>query len=219
MPALGRRVEFDERSKAYPVRSIVPPDITRGRSHYCKPVLDQGSVPACVGFSWAHELAAFPYPVPVTNKTGLQLYEEAKDRDQWPGDDYEGSSVLGGAKAVKDRGFIKEYRWCFGVDDVLRALAFIGPVVFGTDWLDGMFRPRPSGLLEVEGSSAGGHAYLARGFLLKPRIGEPNLGPIIRFRNSWGDWARDGDFFMKVEDVERLLKDDGEACVPLGRSY
>jgi hypothetical protein len=95
-------------------------------------------------------------------------------------------------------------------------------VVFGTDWLDSMFHPRPSGLLEVDFDSriAGGHAYLARGLLLKPAIGEPKLGPVLRFRNSWGrDWGRNGDFFIRVEDVEALLNQGGEACCPLGRSY
>lgn len=220
---LGRRVEFDERSRAYPVRTLIPSDILRGRSFYCPVWLDQGPSSACVGFSWAHELAAYPYRIDVNHFTGLSLYDEARERDEWPGTNYDGTSVLGGAKAVQERGYISEYRWAFGVDDVLRAISHIGPLIFGTTWFNSMFDPRPSGLLEVDFGSgmAGGHAYLCRGLLLKPRLaGEPGLGPILRFRNSWGKgWGRDGDFFLKVEDAERLLHAQGEACCPLGRSY
>lgn len=222
MSRLGRIPSFDKRSKLFPIRTLIPTDI-RGRSHYCPAWLDQGQTSACVGFSWAHELAAYPYRIPVDYATGQALYGEARDRDEWPGSDYDGSSVLGGAKAVRDRGFIREFRWCFGVDDLLSALSHIGPVVVGTSWFDSMFHARPSGLLELDKSSgiAGGHAYLARGLMLKPRLtGESGLGPVIRFRNSWGrSWGRDGDFFIRVEDFEFLLHADGEACVPLGRSY
>lgn len=222
MFGLGRIPQFDKRSLDYPVSTLIPSDVIRGRSFYCPAWLNQGNTSACVGFSWAHELAAYPYPIPSDNGTGLLLYKHAQLLDEWPGEDYDGSSVLGGAKAVRERGYIREYRWCFGVSDVLSALSHIGPVIFGTPWLESMFDPRPSGLLEVDFGSgvAGGHAYLARGLLLKPRIGEPNLGPVIRFRNSWSrSWGRDGDFFIKVEDAERLLKSTGEACCPIGRSY
>jgi hypothetical protein len=37
-------------------------------------------------------------------------------------------------------------------------------------------------------------------------------------RNSWGyDWGIYGDFRLKWADLERLLTDEGEACVPLLR--
>lgn len=35
-------------------------------------------------------------------------------------------------------GFVPEYRWAFGVDDVLATLAHHGPVVLGLNWYAGM---------------------------------------------------------------------------------
>jgi C1A family cysteine protease len=40
----------------------------------------------------------------------------------------------------------------------------------------------------------------------------------VRARNSWGSsWGAGGDFYIKVADLERLLKAQGEACVPVVR--
>lgn len=220
MRVLDRRPEFDERSRNYPIRALVPSSLKRGRSWPITPRLDQGNEGACVGFAWTHELAGLPAIYKgVTNDFAYSLYREAQRRDAWPGEDYEGTSIIAGARSVKAWGFMREYRWAFGIDDLMLALAHTGPAVLGTYWLNSMWNPRPSGLLEVSGGKVGGHAYLARGVLLKPRLpGEKNLGPVIRCVNSWGsDWGKQGEFYIRVEDLERLLRDDGEACVPVSR--
>lgn len=231
-PRLDRVVHFDERSRDYPITAAIPEQLT-AKSWVCKPRLDQGREGACVGFGWAHELAASPATVKTLNGAPIderfareRLYWEAQKIDPYPGGSYpgatprsEGSSVLAGAKVVQALGLIDEYRWAFGIDDLLLALAHAGPAVLGTNWLTGMFHPRPSGLLEVTGTVAGGHCWLARGVILRPRLtGERIDEPVIRARNSWGpDWGTDGDFFVRASQLEALLQDDGEACVPMGR--
>lgn len=133
---------------------------------------------------------------------------------------YEGTAVIAGAKVMQRLGFYDSYRWAFTIDDVLRAIGHEGPVVFGVHWREGMFDPRPSGLLDCTGSVAGGHAILGRGITLQSRLkGESTkLGPVVRFHNSWGkDWGRDGSAFIRVADLEVLLKDQGECCCPVGR--
>jgi hypothetical protein len=221
-PRLGRLKQFDQRSLAYPIGAVVPEDITKGRSHYLKYRLDQENEGSCVGHGWEHELGAFPRNHPASHDHARYIYTEAQKLDEWEGESYEGTSVLAGAKVVQREGYITEYRWAVSddpVNDVLRALAHEGPVIAGTNWYSSMSDPRPSGLLDVEGYVAGGHCYLIRGFLLKPRlIGEGALGPVVRVTNSWGPgWGRNGECFIKLEDLERLLKEGGEACLPVGR--
>ncbi|WP_407555249.1 hypothetical protein QOM21_35740 [Streptomyces sp. Pv4-95] len=218
---LDRIPQFDERSRNFPIREMVTERAPlRSAGWACPSWLDQGNEGACVGFAWSHELIATPVEVPGVNDSFARgVYREAQKVDEWPGEDYDGTSVLAGAKAVSARGYMDEYRWAFGVDDVLRTLGYFGPVVIGIKWYNSMFQPAPNGLLEVSPGDFGGHAILVRGVSLKARLnGSRGTTPVVRLRNSWGrDWGVDGDCYLRVEDLEKLLKDDGEACVPVER--
>jgi hypothetical protein len=217
---LDRVPHFDERSRSFSVADVLPSTKLRSRTWPCAVHLDQKAEGACVGFGWSHELAAQPVVVKgVTDGTARSLYRLAQTLDDEPGEAYEGTSVLAGAKAVQQHGFLGEYRWAFGIDDVLATLAHVGPVVLGTNWLTGMFRTQTDGRLVVAGDVAGGHCYLARGLLVSGRLGNYNYGePLVRIRNSWGPgWGVDGDAFIRASDLEWLLKDQGEACVPIQR--
>ncbi|KAF4406597.1 MULTISPECIES: hypothetical protein [Streptomyces] len=220
-PRLDRVPQFDERSREYPIRALVTERAPLRSAGWACPVwLDQGREGACVGFSWSHELIATPVPVDeADNAFARDVYREARQVDDWPGEEYEGTSVLAGAKAVVNRGYMEEYRWAFGIDDVLRTLGYFGPVVIGVKWYDSMFRPAPNGLLEVSPGDFGGHAILVRGVSLKARLaGHSGTVPVVRLRNSWGrKWGVDGDCYMRVEDLDALLRDGGEACVPVVR--
>jgi hypothetical protein len=174
--------------------------------------LDQGQEGACVGFAWAHELAADPVRRPASLEVAQRIYNRARELDEWPGSDYAGTSVLAGAKAVCELGALPEYRWAFGIDDVLAAIAAHGPVVLGIPWLDTMLDPGPGGRLDVTGKPAGGHAILARGVIAR------GPEPLVVLRNSWGaDWGNRGDGYLAAGELERLLDDGGEACVPVRR--
>jgi hypothetical protein len=214
---LDRVQEFDERSRSFPISAVTAPEL-RSRAWRCDPRLDQGREGACVGFAWSHELAATPVSVKeVTDGSAQNIYRSAQNIDEWPGNSYSGTSVLAGAKVCQAMGYIDSYHWAFSIDDVMRAISSAGPVVFGIPWLDSMYEPRPDGLLDCSGAVVGGHAILGRGLRLNARLRDVRE-PVVRLRNSWGrDWGVEGDGFIRVSDLERLLKDGGEACLPLGR--
>lgn len=133
-------------------------------------------------------------------------YQRAQTMDEWPGEDYDGTSVRAGAKVLQDTGFISEYRWAWDGMEAIRAVLDIGPVVVGTNWYEGMFEPNDRGLVVPSGSIAGGHAYLIDGANL-------NRG-LVRLKNSWSkSWGRGGRAVMTITDFSRLISEDGEACL------
>jgi len=218
------RSRHDPRSRDYPITSqmTVQP---RTRRLWRGPAerLDQGAEGACVGFAWAIELLSAPVsarlPTP-RDQFARDVYRAAQRIDEWPGEDYEGTSVLAGAKIVRDLGYIKRFWWAFGIDQVIDTLVGFGPVVIGIPWYDSMYDTRPDGLVEVGGRMVGGHAitltgYGRRGFGTPRRTVE-----VVRWRNSWGPlYGIRGDGYIRVEDLARLLADRGEACVPDLRSH
>jgi Papain family cysteine protease len=211
------RLEFqDPRSLDFPISAVVPEEIVKGRTWSTPAWLDQGREGACVGFGVSHELAAYPAAVAgIKDAFAFDIYREAKKIDPWPGEDYEGTSVLAGVKIAQQRGYFDSYRWCFSVEDILRALSHEGPVVVGTNWHRSMYYPAPSGLLKPDGDVVGGHCYLIRGFQLKPRFASE---PVLRIRNSWGrDWGADGDAFITLSDYEKHLLPGADQVVFVGR--
>lgn len=163
-----------------------------------------------------------------------KIYYRARQLDPWEGEDYEGTSVLAGIKAVqeivnsKGKPLIKEYRWAFGIQDVLRVLGYRGPVVLGIWWYDNMYDPDENGFIHLAGTKVGGHAILANGVKivkLDPTLPATwvNVNKVesyVRLHNSWGTgYGLGGDALISVNDLELLLMDDGEACVPTSRSY
>lgn len=212
-PRLDRLPQFDDRSLDYPVRQLVATKEPRSYTWRCNKWLDQGREGACVGFSMGHELIARPKELLTidNNYARNRIYKEAQKIDEWPGENYEGTSVLAGAKIVQSLGHFKEYRWAFGIDDLILALGYTGPAVLGVNWYTGMFRTDDKGFIRVSGSVAGGHAILARSVNLR--------GEYAILRNSWGnDWGTNGDCKISFGDLRRLLQEDGEACIPVGRS-
>lgn len=221
-PRLDRIKHQDSRSRHYAVAAAVPTDIRPSRSWAVDERLDQGYEGACVGFGVTHELAAYPKATPDLDYAfAMAIYNEAKRIDPWPGEDYEGTAVLAGAKAAQARGYFDEYRWCFSVEDMLRALSNEGPVVVGTNWTDSMYDPSPAGLVDPSGEVIGGHCFLIRGYQLRPDEhlrAEGVTEAVFRFRNSWGPgWGRNGDGFITVSDYEKYLLPEGDQVVFMGR--
>lgn len=217
---LARLRQFDARSKQYPVRELVKARSPRSYTWPCTQHLDQGQEGACVGFSIAHELIAKPVAVRgITAKFAIEkIYWEAQRNDPWEGGaypgakpQYEGTSVLEGIKAAHKLGHITEYRWAFGLDDLVLAVGHCGPAVLGLNWYDGMFDTHVCGYLHVTGELAGGHAILCKGVNVKSRY--------FVLHNSWGPkWGVRGDAKLSWAEMERLLHEGGEACIPVQRA-
>lgn len=216
---LTRIIQFDEKSREYPVTAVITNQTPRSYTWQCNDYFDQGQEGACTGFAFAHELVAKPSVVSgITPKFAREtIYWEAQKADEWPGGAYpgarpfyEGTSVLAAAKQVQKLGYISEYRWAFGLDDLILAVGRKGPAVLGVNWYDSMYQPYSCGFLHVEGEIAGGHAILCKGVNITDEY--------FILHNSWGpDWGVNGDAKISFGDMERLLSEDGEACIPLVR--
>lgn len=237
---LGRQENFDDRSRNYPIRTLLAAaGINYGRSYTwaCSVVLHQGNEGTCVGCGWTHKLAGRPvvdssldYPF------ARQLYADIVLIDPWPqndGPDYSfGTDVLSGAKILHQRGKIKEYRWAFGIEDLILAIRF-SPAVLGLNWYDSMFDPEANGFLRIAGALAGGHCVIANGVKLVYRAGTTTAQKrsaqwfsfldidksFIRIHNSWGaNWGINGEAFISIRDMQRLLSERGEACIAIEKA-
>lgn len=220
--------KFDERSKDFTIGELIKKrPVRRDKQWRSGQILDQGREGACVGFGWTAEALATPVPVNLAwlkvdaprtpNEFAANVYHIAKTIDDYAGEDYDGTSVLAGAKVMQQFGLIKEYRWAFGIEDVIDSLLAKGPVVLGIWWYDGMYSA-PNGVLKVSGKKVGGHCITAVGYktAASSKTGEAS----IILQNSWGeDWGINGLAEISVKDLAALLKDGGEACVPIQRGF
>lgn len=211
-PRLDRLPSFDPRSVSYPVMATIEVSKPRSYTWRCDYYFDQGQEGACVGFSVAHELSARPVAVKgLGDDFARELYRAAQKVDEFPGENYSGTSVLAGIKTAQSMGYFGEYRWAFSLNDLVMAVGYKGPAVLGINWYEGMFRPDPAGFIHPSGNVAGGHAILCNGVDVK--------GKRFRLHNSWGtDWGVGGDCYLSFEDMERLLTESGDACIPVKRT-
>ena len=95
-------------------------------------ILDQGEEGACTGFGLAAVInylrlrQAFEQETPVSPKVSERmLYHLAKQYDEWPGEDYEGSSCRGAMKGWHRHGVCLETSWPYrDADD---HVSFVAP--------------------------------------------------------------------------------------------
>lgn len=213
---LGCKLEYDEKSRNYPVTKLMKTSSSFVRSYTwkldAKVMLDQGNQGSCVGHGWAHELLARPAAVPgVSHDKAVSIYYNAQRLDVFKGGEFpgaesfsEGSSVLAGAKATMITGLIGGYYWAFTFNDFLLALSRRGPAVVGTNWHRDMNTPGEDGAIHASGSTLGGHCYLVCGINVKTRM--------LTIANSWGtSWGIYGKAYISFDDMELLLS-NGVAC-------
>jgi hypothetical protein len=240
-PRLDRLPQFDEKSRSFPIRAAAEAIRPRSFSWRVNPpyVIDQGREGACVGFAVTNELQAWPAEVRpgslelATRFAREHIYWEAQRIDPWPGGAYpgagpfmEGTSVLAGMKIAQQLGYFREYRWAFGLADLVHGLGRNGPAVLGIDWYDSMYRPQDN-WVRVSGSVVGGHAILARAVRIVWAINRAMPGSwqavdldtsYVVLRNSWGaGWGNGGDAKISLRDLGTLLDHQGEGVFAVGR--
>lgn len=246
-PRLDRLPEFDERSRGFGIMATVAPDEARNLRSYTWSVLgwlDQGQEGECVQYSICHELLARPVKVEPLLVADIlvrkEIYHPAQHDDYWDGcylgprcpiqpspNQYEGTSVLAGIKQAAKLGFFSEYRWAFGASELLAAVAYRGPAVIGVNWYTGMFNTDAGGFVRKTGSIAGGHAILVNGVRCIWKSGAVGRTfsdldldkSYFILRNSWGQrWGVNGNCKISVSDMQALLAEDGECCIPVIRN-
>lgn len=201
----GRRYVQDERDRRY----LMPPrrlsEAPRARYWHADGVLDQGFTAECIGYAGHKYLTAGPTRNVSFPLTPTQLYKLSQQNDEWPGDDYEGTSVRGLFKTLNKLGFVSGYSWTWDVETMMAHVLTVGPVVVGTKWFDAMVYPSMQGVIHPVGRDLGGHAYLIIG-------GNRDKG-LCRVLNSWGPgWGQNGRAWISFEDMQTLLLDSGECC-------
>lgn len=214
----GRLVKPDPRDLKYLVKpprlaALLAKEITVKHWMVGK-VLDQGNTPQCVAYSGKQFLATGPVKNAL-EKAGFtpeQLYRQCQDVDEWPGSSYDGTSVRALFQVLQRIGFVSEYNWAFSNDVVASWVLTQGPMVVGTDWLEGMQQTDEKGFIRATGAPVGGHAWLIKGTDTRKVCPDGSIGA-HRMVNSWGPgWGERGYAWISYADFAKLLDRWGEAA-------
>lgn len=171
--------------------------------------LDQGTEGACVGCGISGELAAEPESILGVNYDfALDIYHEAQYIDEWVGENYDGTSVLAGAKVAVSKGYYTNYLWTKNEQDMAITVSNFGPVVIGVDWHQNMMNIDENGFLNLGGGIVGGHCVVVIGVNVEEGY--------YTIRNSWGEtWGNRGDAKIRRSDMQRLIDADGDVMKPV----
>lgn len=216
---LGRRPAPDKRD--FPLRAAVPrgtDEVPSRRSWRTGPILNQMLVecpqrhtthPACDerGFCVGAGARNFLSAEPLRTSGGpsmLDLYHLAQTMDEWDGENYAGTSVRGGMKALQRLGHIETYSRPANPTEFQTWLATKGTIIIGIDWSESMFHPDAKGFIEPGSFWLGlGHCLTVSTVDLRQGYGHDAIygGP-----NSWGrHWGWNGRWRMRGKHLHDLL--------------
>jgi hypothetical protein len=190
-------------------------------------------------------VAAEPVPVRTlaTNRSALAWYRRAQRLDQWPGEAYDGTSVLAGCLDGRKRGLYDGFTWARRAEQLAAGIVNDGPAIVGVEWTDGSYTTDHRGVLTPGGAVVGGHCVCLIGFVgaKDDRDGElaqqlANLGLLDGVLsvmdtahgageagafigiNSWGpSFGKQGLFVVALSTVRGWVASGGEFAQPVGR--
>jgi len=190
------------------------------------PIRDEGPEGSTIGFSLAYAMRA-----EWKRKHGEDLefsprsiYVEAKEHDEFPGNNYEGTTLSGGVKALQNVGAALESDWPYSqkaplrpparrfriqrfdgltttaqIIDALKGGAVVPAALQVTDDFmhvgsDGHLTVRPGSPI------LGGHSVTI--------VGWNDKTTEFKFANEWGErWGANGFGFIRASDLQRMLAD------------
>lgn len=239
---LGRLIQYDERSKDYPVRPLLLGMADRVKTNQITPrsyrwnvnrYRDQGREGACVLFALGHKVIGKPQErLNALNFDELiGYYRQAQLIDPWPETQEgkeEGTSVLAGVKTLQKADYFNSFRWIFGhkegLKDGILTLGYVSGLIMGSWWWSDMYNTDEKGFVSPTGQRVGGHAWYSYGIKIRDKnneytsdINKVSLdNTIVYNRNSWGPrWGIGGDFKLTLRDWNKLRLDQGEAVLPI----
>lgn len=173
--------------------------------------LDQGDTPQCVGHGWVQGINSQPKVHEYDHDFATSIYQRAQKLDDWPGEDYEGTSVRAGGKACRQANLIPSFAFSYDVEEIALWVLNKGPVIIGVDWRAGMEAPTKENdyYIEPTGAIRGGHCLAIDGVRWN---GDDR--DYFRLLNSWGpSFGADGRCKIRVPDLAFLLdRSSGVAC-------
>ncbi len=214
---------------------VAPPRILPTRVDHrdeCTPIRDQGFEGTCVGHALigAAELLYWRKLGRPPDFSERWAYEKAKVHDEWPGTDYEGSSIRGAVKGWAKEGLCSEKAWpyvagcpgrpgrtaaaqakayllaayerCLGLENMKHAIHHRGPVIAGASIHEGWTSRIPDGLIPFAPSlkTLGGHAFVL--------VGYDDARGVFWVRNSWGTaWGENGYAGLAYQDALCNVRD------------
>lgn len=213
---LGRHVNHDPRSLAYPFKATGVPLTSQRWSTADTPILDQGDVGSCTGNATVGALLCQPFNATLNDsqrasldeQLAVQIYSAATKTDPIPGSyppNDTGSDGVDVAKAAKALGYIHGYTHAFTLQDALTALS-IGPIIIGIHWYEGFDDPDGTGMVKIAGRVRGGHEVCLDQIDVDDKT--------VWLRNSWGmSFGVHGRAQMAWDTFDELLHERGDATV------
>ncbi len=195
--------------------------------HTRRNILDQKSEGACTGFAMAAAINMLNQQAKRDiTVSARMLYEMAKRNDEWPGEEYDGSSLRGAIQGWKNMGVCEDQFWPYRVgankgdltieaaknacqhtigayyrirpviSDFHTALNEAGVIAVSAKVHKGWDNPI-NGLISHDRRSTGGHAFIIVGYNDKG----------FWIQNSWGkNWGDNGVALWSYEDwVENVM--------------
>jgi C1A family cysteine protease len=241
----GRRYATGLRFDPWDPRDVLfvaPPRILPTRVDHREevtPVRDQGNEGSCTGHAVvaAAELLYWRSMGRPPDLSERWAYEKAREHDEWPGTDYEGSSIRGAVKGWLKEGLCPEAEWayvpgkpgmpsprarnsaaeypllryerCLGNDNLRHAIHHRGVVIVGASIHRGWLEAagREDIPFSPGGEPVGGHAFVLVGY-------DDGRG-IFWVKNSWGTgWGAGGFAAMSYQDALLNVRDAWTVTVP-----
>jgi hypothetical protein len=176
----------------------------------------------------------------VTTSYARNWYRRAQRLDVWPGEAYEGTSVLAGCLVGRERKLWAGFRWAKNPAELAAGIQNddLGPGVLGVQWSEQLYDVPASGLMapDVNLDPDMGHCVLVFGYAPAPEhitrglwgdleeLGlddavESLTEPSFLLLNSWGDsWGAGGRAVAPLSLVRRWFAARGEFALPEQRT-